>query len=71
MATEVEEEDIDGELKDTLGRPGAQLGVRDGSEPGTRAIGDGTGTNGNNTTKNAKPKECVREAAPPSTKFKR
>jgi hypothetical protein len=50
---------------------GVQLGTRDGSGHGTKVTGVGTSTNGNNTTKNAKVKECVREDVLLNTKFKR
>lgn len=60
-----------GEPQDTPKDLGALLGTKDGSEPGIRATGDGTSTNGNNTTKNAKLKECVREDVLLNTKFKR
>jgi len=58
-------------LEDTPRNLGALLGTRDGSRPGTRVTGVGTSTNGNNTTKNAKVKECVREDVLLNTKFKR
>lgn len=68
---EVEEAATDKELLDKQKEHGVVLGTRDGSRPGTKATGDGTSMNGNNTTKNAKLKVCAREDALLNTKYKK
>lgn len=68
---EVEEVVTNKELQSKLKKPGVELGTRDGSKPGTKATGDGTSMNGNNTTKNAKLKVCAKEDAPLNTKYKK
>lgn len=67
----MEEEVTNKELQSKLKKPGVELGTRDGSKPGTKATGDGTSMNGNNTTKNAKLKVCAKEDAPLNTKYKK